>query len=78
MYGTVGLVSKKHLQKHIDKWDYINSFSSYHLLSEPEMTLLSPIIALNMRFLLGKSYTYGQGQECPKTKLHRKPEEMPS
>ena len=52
MFGTVGLVSKRRLQIYIYlcKWDSLYSFSSYRSFSKPEMTHLSPIIALKSRF----------------------------
>ena len=66
MFGTVGFVSKTRLQKFLGKWDSLYSFTSYRPFSKPEVTNLSPIIALNCRFRLEKVYTYGQGEVCPK------------
>ena len=48
MFGTVGFVSKSRLQKYIGTWDSLYSFSSYRPFSKPEVTHLSPLIALRM------------------------------
>ena len=65
MFGTVGFVSKSRLQKYIGKWDSFYSFSSYRPFSKPEVTHLSPVIALNIRFRLENVYAYGQGEGMP-------------
>ena len=74
MFGTAGFVSKSRLQKYIGKLDSLFSFSSYCPFSKPEMTLLSPIIALHSIFRKEKIYTYGQGVVGPKKWIHWEPE----
>ena len=78
MFGTVGFISKSRLQKYIGKWDSLYSFSSYRPFSKPEVTHLSPIIAVDSRFRSEKVYTYGQGEVCPKKWIHQEPEVMSS
>ena len=55
MFDTIGFVSKSRLQKYIGKWDSLYSFPSYRPFSKPEVIHLSPITALNIRFILEKS-----------------------
>ena len=60
--------SRRDVFKNIGYLDYIFffSFSNYRPLPIPEVTLLSPKIALNFRLRLGKAYLFGYGELRPK------------
>ena len=66
MLGTVRFVSKSRLQNYIGKWDSLYSFSSYRPFSKPEVTHLSPILALNIRFRLEKNINIWTTRGMPK------------
>ena len=48
--------------------------SKYLLLSEPEVSILSPTTVLNIRFRPGQAHLFGMGGISPKFLRHYKPE----
>ena len=63
MFGTDGFISKRCIQKY-RLFRFL--FSDYRHLPVPEVTLLSPETALDVRFRLGKAYLFGYGELRPK------------